>query len=90
MDVVSAHGCGDGRWMWLVPRVCRCWVRFGHTRVALVLGLVGLHVYGGDSLMCLVLTCIAMVIGCDWYQRVWLWQLYVVGARVCGCGSGCV
>ena len=29
--------------------------------------------------MCLVLTCVVMVIGCDWYRRIWLWQLGVVG-----------
>ena len=37
--------------------------------------------------MCLVPTCVAMVIGYDWYPRVWLWQLGVVGCRVYGGGS---
>ena len=29
--------------------------------------------------MYLVLTCVAMVIGCVWYPCVWLWQLGMVG-----------
>ena len=32
--------------------------------------------------------CVAMAIGYDWYPRVWWCQMVMVGARVCGCGSG--
>ena len=32
--------------------------------------------------MCLVPTCVAMAIGCDWYPRVWWCQLNVFGARL--------
>ena len=63
-----AVGCGlcQRVWLWQLGVV-------GCRRVwRLQMNVVGSHVYGGDSLMCLVLTCVAMVIGCDWYPCVWL------------------
>ena len=49
--------------------------------------MIGAHVYGRDSWMCLVPSCVTMVFVCDWYPRVWLWQLGVFGAPLYVGGS---
>ena len=40
----------------------------------------GPHVYGGGSWKWLVFTCLAGQVGRGWCQRVWLWQLGVIGS----------
>ena len=64
--------------MWLVP-----------TCVTRRLNVVIAHVYGGGCWKCLVPTCVAIAIGCDWYPRVWWCQLDVVCAACVAVAAGC-
>ena len=73
LEVVGVPVFAGATRVWLVPAFdveggCGSRTRVWRSQ----LDVVGAHGYGGDSLMYLVLTCVAMVIGCDWYPRVWL------------------